>query len=163
MSECVFCDIVAEVSPATIVRTWNDAVALVPLAPYTPGHVLVIPRVHVPDAAADPEITATVMRRAAELARDTMSSANLLTSWGTQATQTISHLHIHVVPRIPGDQVQLGLWPWPRWAQLRHVFHAADPAGAALCGAGTGTASTRGADATCPDCTRLTGATAAVH
>ncbi len=163
MSECVFCDIVAEVSPATIVRTWNDAVALVPLEPYTPGHVLVIPRVHIPDAATDPEVTAAVMRRAAQLARDTMSSANLLTSWGALATQTVPHLHVHIVPRIAGDQAQLGLWPWPRWAQLRHVYHAADQTGATLCGAIAGTASARWADATCSDCMRLAGAAVDVH
>lgn len=159
---CVFCAIVAGQAPATIVQAWDDAVALVTIEPYTAGHVLVIPRVHVPDAAADPEATAAVMRRAAELARDTMSAANILTSWGALATQTIRHLHVHVVPRVGGDQEQLGLWPWPRWAQLRHVYHAADGAGSALCGA-EGTASSRWADATCADCMRLAGASPAVH
>lgn len=149
---CVFCEIVAGLAPASLLRVWDDAVALVPREPYTPGHALVIPRVHVPDAATDPDVTATVMRRAAEFARDTMTSANILTSWGALATQTVWHLHVHVVPRIEGDRAQLGYWPWPRWAQLRHTFHAADPTGAALCGTTTGTTSARWADATCPDC-----------
>lgn len=166
MATCIFCDIIDGQAPATFVQTWDDAVALVPREPYTPGHSLVIPRVHVPNAAADPDVTGAVMRRAAELARDMMTSANLLardtvhsadllTSWGRQATQTVYHLHVHVIPRTSGDQEHLGLWPWPRWAQLRATFHVADQNGTALCGAGEGTSSTRWADATCPDCIRL--------
>lgn len=151
-SKCVFCAILAGQAPSTIVREWDDAVALVPLEPYTPGHLLVIPRLHVPDAAADPAVTGAVMVRAAELARDTMTAANILTSWGRQATQTIWHLHVHVVPRVAGDQAELGLWPWPRWAQLLHAYHAADAAGTALCGDTAGTASDRWADATCMAC-----------
>ncbi|HEV2636304.1 MAG TPA: HIT domain-containing protein [Actinocrinis sp.] len=153
---CVFCDIVAGRAPATLIRAWDDAIALVPIEPYTTGHVLVIPRVHVPHLAADPEVTGAVMRRAAQLARDAMTSANILTSWGSQATQTVPHLHVHVVPRVAGDESELGLWPWPRWAQLRHTYHAADPTGRPLCLAAHGTASARWADATCPDCIHLT-------
>ena len=154
---CVFCEIVAGLAPASILWEWDDAIALVPLEPYTPGHTLVIPRVHVPDAADDPDVTAAVMRRAAQLASNTMTAANILTSWGSEATQTVWHLHVHVVPRIEGDRAQLGLWPWPRWAQLRHTFHAAAWSGAAICGGTSGTASPRWADATCPECLRLIG------
>jgi histidine triad (HIT) family protein len=115
---CVFCEIVAGQEPARILRTWPDALALLTIDPYTAGHALVIPRRHVPHAAADPAVTGAVMTRAAQLAADTMSAANILTSWGEQARQTVTHLHVHVVPRVAGDEERLGLWPWPRWAQL---------------------------------------------
>jgi histidine triad (HIT) family protein len=118
MTGCVFCRIVAGRAPARILRQWEDAVALLTIDPYTAGHALVIPRLHVRDAAANPAVTAAVMARAAQLAAETMTSANILTSWGAAARQTVWHLHVHVVPRVPGDQVRLGLWPWPRWAQL---------------------------------------------
>lgn len=118
MSACVFCEIVAGRAPATVVRQWPDALALVTTSPYTFGHVLVVPRVHVRDAAEDPVVTGTVMTRAAQLAAETMASANILTSWGAQATQTVWHLHVHIVPRVEGDREWLGLWPWPRWAAL---------------------------------------------
>ena len=67
-----------------------------------------LPRVHVPDAGTDPDVTAAVMRRAAELMAE-HGAANLITSRGAAATQTVFHLHVHVVPRRPGDGLML---PW---------------------------------------------------
>lgn len=118
MADCVFCAIVARQAPARILREWPDAVALLSIDPYADGHALVVPRAHVRDAAQDPVVTGAVMTRAAQFAGETMTSANILTSWGAAATQTEFHLHVHVVPRVPGDRSRLGLWPWPCWAQL---------------------------------------------
>lgn len=103
---CVFCEIVAEREPAVFVRRWTDAVAIVPLEPVTEGHVLVLPRVHVPDATDHPETTATVMWRAASLA---VPPCNLITSSGREATQSVFHLHVHIVPRRENDGLAL---PW---------------------------------------------------
>lgn len=108
MTACVFCGIIVGTEPATIVQHWTDVVAFVPLNPVTDGHLLVIPRVHVPDAVTDSAITAMTMARAAELAR-TYSASNILTSVGRAATQSVFHLHIHVIPRAQGDQLAL---PW---------------------------------------------------
>jgi histidine triad (HIT) family protein len=48
--DCVFCRIAAGDAPATIVRAWPDALAIVPLGPVTPGHILVIPKAHVAES-----------------------------------------------------------------------------------------------------------------
>lgn len=106
--DCVFCAIVAGTSPATVVQGWPDALAIRPRGGVNDGHVLVLPRVHVPDASADPEVTAAVMRRAAELMAG-HDAANIITSKGSVATQTVFHLHVHVVPRAAGDGLPL---PW---------------------------------------------------
>lgn len=106
MSDCVFCDIVAGTSPAIVVRRWVDAVAIEPRHPVTPGHWLVIPSVHVDDATTEPLVTGVAFARAAEIAP---YPCNLITSADTQATQTVWHLHIHVVPRCEGDGLAL---PW---------------------------------------------------
>lgn len=106
---CPFCDIVAGLAPATVLARWPDAIAIVPIDPVTGGHVLVIPRVHVDDAAEDPMVTAAVMQRAAEYANALGTPLNLITSRGVEATQSIFHLHIHVVPRAAGDNLPL---PW---------------------------------------------------
>lgn len=103
---CVFCRIVTGSAPATVVRRWPDAVAIVPLNPVTAGHVLVIPALHVADFTTDPDVTAVVFRRAAELGR---APANLITSAGSEATQSVPHLHAHLVPRRAGDGLAL---PW---------------------------------------------------
>ncbi|MFD0269593.1 HIT family protein [Streptomyces sp. NPDC127106] len=109
MKSCIFCSIAAGQAPAVIVREWLDALAIRPrTGGVTDGHVMVLPRVHVADAGTDPEVTASVMRRAAELMAE-LPAANLITSKGTEATQSVFHLHVHVVPRQEGDNLPL---PW---------------------------------------------------
>lgn len=108
---CPFCEIVAGRAPAKFVYTWPDAVAFTPLNPVTDGHTLVVPRRHVTDFAADPEVSAATMRRAAEAAAGLRPGGpmNLITSWGAAATQSVFHLHLHLVPRAENDGLAL---PW---------------------------------------------------
>lgn len=109
MPDCVFCDIVDGRAPAKLVDTTADSIAIRPRHPVTDNHVLVIPRTHVQDAADNPQVTAATMRDAAALAPCLAGDFNLITSAGTAATQTVFHLHIHVVPRRDGDGLTL---PW---------------------------------------------------
>lgn len=87
---------------------WPGALAIVPRDPVIDGHVIVLPKAHVSDARTDPSLTGYVMTCAAVYAPD---GANLITSIGRAATQTVMHLHVHVVPRRDGDQLSL---PWDR-------------------------------------------------
>jgi histidine triad (HIT) family protein len=106
---CVFCAIAAGAAPATVVREWADVVAIRPRGGgVNDGHVLVIPRTHVADAGVDPAVSARTMACAAELMAE-HPAANIITSRGAAATQTVFHLHIHVVPRRDGDNLPL---PW---------------------------------------------------
>ncbi|MFR0353195.1 HIT family protein [Streptomyces sediminimaris] len=108
-SGCPFCRIVAGTAPARIVRDWAETLAITPLGGgVTPGHVLVLPKTHVLDVAADPAVSATTMRHAAELAAEA-GDCNVITSRGAAATQSVPHLHVHVVPRWQGDGLLL---PW---------------------------------------------------
>jgi histidine triad (HIT) family protein len=103
---CVFCRIVAGDAPATVVREWDDALAIVPLDPVADGHLLVIPKQHVRDLTENPSVSAAAMRAASELAK---APCNLITSAGREATQSVFHLHLHVVPRRVDDRLAL---PW---------------------------------------------------
>ncbi|MEU1078606.1 HIT domain-containing protein [Streptomyces sp. NPDC005878] len=105
---CPFCEIVALRAPATFVAEWDDAIAIVPLNPVVPGHTLVIPRDHVQDFATDPDVSALTMYRAAELAQGPQPM-NLITSRGRASTQSVFHLHLHLVPRADDDGLAL---PW---------------------------------------------------
>ncbi|MFC1435985.1 HIT family protein [Streptacidiphilus sp. N1-3] len=106
---CVFCDIGRGTAPAEVVRAWPGVIAIRPRSGgVTPGHVMVIPTVHVADAGTDPAVTAEVMRRAAELMAE-YPAANIITSKGAEATQSVFHLHVHVVPREAEDGLPL---PW---------------------------------------------------
>lgn len=106
VADCVFCAIITGRSPATFVHRWDDAVAIVPLGPVVDGHVLVIPTRHVVDALEDPAVTAATFGRAAEIAPH---PCNLITSAGREATQSVFHLHVHIVPRALDDGLAL---PW---------------------------------------------------
>lgn len=105
---CVFCDIVAGRAPAAFVREWEEAVAIRPRGGVNGGHILVIPRVHVSDAGVDREITERTMGYAGLLLAE-LDAGNIVTSKGEAATQTVFHLHVHVVPRAKEDGLPL-LW-----------------------------------------------------
>lgn len=104
---CPFCNIINGQAPATILETWDDAIAIEPLNPVVHGHVLIIPRQHVRDYLEDPYVSAATMRRAAQFGN---KPSNIITSAGREATQTVQHLHIHIVPRRENDGLAL---PWP--------------------------------------------------
>lgn len=109
--DCVFCRIVEGKAPAKELMRWNNAIAIEPLNPVVPGHVLIIPTVHVTDFADDPLVSALVMARAASMAAwyPQFQECNLITSRGESATQSVFHLHVHLVPRAEGDGLHL---PW---------------------------------------------------
>lgn len=111
---CPFCLIVAGEAPARIVREWDDTLAIEPLNPVTPGHLLVLPKVHVETLFSSPDVAATTMRRVSEMVHGVErhvdpNDYNVITSAGRAATQTVMHLHVHLVPRRPGDGLRL---PW---------------------------------------------------
>lgn len=108
---CVFCAIIAKESPADVVQEFNGGVtAIVPLDPVVDGHVIFIPHEHVADAAVDPQVTAKTFEAAAwYCAEQEPMAANIITSIGVPASQSVFHLHVHVVPRRPDDGLAL---PW---------------------------------------------------
>ncbi len=108
MSDCPFCERIRAGRFDGHVRF--GCVTFEPLNPVTPGHRLVVPLLHFERADDDPEQTGRAFRLAAELAREKgLASFNLITSAGGAATQTVRHLHIHLVPRHEGDGLAL---PW---------------------------------------------------
>lgn len=88
----------------------RHCVSFEPLRPVTPGHRLVVPREHTASALTSPLLASQAFGFAAELARlMKLEDFNLITSAGARATQTVFHLHVHVVPRFEGDDFKL---PW---------------------------------------------------
>lgn len=111
---CVFCDIATCDPHSQVEVRIRESVVITPLNPVVPDHKLVIPMRHVEDAGRDPHATAQVMRDTAiYLKRYDVGDCNIITSVGEDATQTIWHLHVHIVPRCAGDGLAL---PWTRGA-----------------------------------------------
>lgn len=109
--QCVFCAIVRGESPATIVYSNGSHTAFLPLNQHAPGHVLFVPNRHLTDATEDPTVTGLMFAHAARYVRDNAMEANILTSVGESAAQTVFHLHVHVVPRGNDDRLP-HWWPW---------------------------------------------------
>jgi histidine triad (HIT) family protein len=114
IADCPFCAIASSRVRAAIVDEGDAWTAFPPLGPHVPGHVLFIPRRHVRDATVEPALTGHVMAAAsAYLGRVLKSEGNLFTSVGSSATQTVMHMHIHVIPRGDADGLHHD-WPWCR-------------------------------------------------
>lgn len=107
--DCVFCKIVLGESPADIVKEWAHVIAFTPLEPVTPGHTLIVPKQHVTDYTENLGVTGLTAAAASEYASGIEEESNLITSAGKIATQSVFHLHMHVVPRRKGDGLKL---PW---------------------------------------------------
>jgi histidine triad (HIT) family protein len=118
-SDCIFCKIVAGELPATIVDQDEHTIAFMDINPATPGHALVIPRVHANDLSSiDPQQLAAVSAAAQRLAarakeRLKADGINLINSCGAAAWQTVFHFHLHVIPRYEGDPLRLPWVPGP--------------------------------------------------
>lgn len=119
-SDCDFCRIArAEDTSVEILCEADNWLAFFPLNPATPGHTLVIPRVHVSDlwqveTTLGSDLMAAVIKvgRAIDAAL-TPQGMNLITSAGEAAEQTVFHLHLHVVPRWRMDGFGR-IWPTDR-------------------------------------------------
>lgn len=115
--DCPFCEIIRRDDPdAREVYRDANVVAFFPVEPATLGHTLVVPRRHIRDIWQLDEPTcvrlAVATVRLAEAVRLALApeGLNVIQSNGAAATQTVPHLHIHVVPRWSGDPVGR-IWP----------------------------------------------------
>lgn len=108
-SPCIFCEIIDGRAPAQILADDGVCLTIVPLNPVVDGHVLVIPKTHVKDFADDYMVSGYAMVTASLYAHRNPGEYNLITSKGRNATQSVFHLHIHLVPRKENDGLAL---PW---------------------------------------------------
>ena len=135
-TSCLFCRIVAGDEPAAIV--WRDdlVVAFLDVRPVFPGHVLVVPTAHhetladLPGPLVGPFFTfvqrMSVAVPAATGAQGTFVAVN------NRVSQSVPHLHVHVVPRTKGDGLRGFFWPRTRYADDAEAAAMADRIRAAL-------------------------------
>jgi histidine triad (HIT) family protein len=114
MEDCVFCNIVKGKGQESLVYSDEKAIAFMDIQPVNPGHVLVIPKVHVSGLSdLDEETGARIFKVAMRVAHAIKRSGvkcegvNLLLSDGRAAFQEIFHVHLHVIPRFEGDNLRI--------------------------------------------------------
>ena len=112
---CLFCRIVSGEVPATIVYEDDNSVAFLDHRPLFHGHTLLVPRVHVetlgelPVSQVGPFFkTAQLLSRAIEPA---LGAEGTFVAMNNRVSQSVPHLHVHVVPRRKGDGLKGFFWP----------------------------------------------------
>jgi histidine triad (HIT) family protein len=133
---CVFCSIVAGDLPAHVVLDDDVVLAFLDTRPLFPGHVLVVPRDHVatlPDLPG-PEVGPffeRVQRLAAALP-EALGSTGTFVAMNNKVSQSVPHLHAHVVPRTKGDGLRGFFWPRTAYRDDGHAAEVAAAIAAAL-------------------------------
>jgi histidine triad (HIT) family protein len=138
--QCVFCEIVAGSVPADVVFADDVVVAFLDHRPLMRGHTLVVPREHMvtlADLPAD-EVGAFFSRvqHISRLMPAAVGAQGTFVANNNIVSQSVAHLHVHVVPRTKGDGLRGFFWPRSRYAvgeaeefatRMRAAFEPFDP------------------------------------
>lgn len=112
---CVFCQIVSGALPADVVHRDDRVAAFLDARPLFPGHVLVVPLRHVETVGELPDDLAVPMLRVIRAASRAMESGlgaqGSFVANNNRVSQSVPHLHVHVIPRTKGDGLRGFFWP----------------------------------------------------
>lgn len=117
---CRFCEVVAGERAAARVLSDEHAVAFLDIRPLFKGHVLVIPRAHaatlldLPAEAVGPFFSS--VQRVARAVEVGLGVAGSFVAMNNKVSQSVPHLHVHVVPRNPKDGLRGFFWPRTSYA-----------------------------------------------
>ncbi len=127
-SNCTFCD---DAIAASEFAGTTQFAAIYNIAPIVPGHSLIIPRSHLRRISELPEdIFCDYWRFAREVTAFLLEAFKTNAyDWTIQeqeaAGQTVPHLHLHIIPRLPGDFEEPGDW-YPKLRSSHIVDHASE-------------------------------------
>jgi len=115
VADCSFCSIAAGETAAEIVYSDETSVAFLDARPLFDGHTLLIPRDHHETLADLPEHQVgdlfLLARRLSVAVRNAMAAEGSFVAMNNKVSQSVPHLHIHVVPRVKGDGLRGFFWP----------------------------------------------------
>ncbi|MEO7573110.1 MAG: HIT family protein [Acidimicrobiales bacterium] len=119
MAACVFCEIAAGERPAHAVLDDDDFVGFLDTRPLFHGHVLLVPRRH-HETLTDlpPELIGPLFDLVQQMARavqEAMGAQGSFVAMNNTVSQSVPHLHVHVVPRTKGDGLRGFFWPRTRY------------------------------------------------
>jgi histidine triad (HIT) family protein len=125
MADCLFCRIASGELPATVVYEDENSVAFLDHRPLFPGHTLLVPRTHVetmgdlPTKLVGPYFEAAqLLARAVESA---MEAEGTFVAMNNRVSQSVPHLHVHVVPRRKKDGLKGFFWPRTKYKSEEEI------------------------------------------
>ncbi|MFX0537336.1 HIT family protein [Ornithinimicrobium sp. Y1847] len=126
---CTFCAIVAGDEPADVVLDTPEVLAFLDTRPVFKGHVLVVPRVHIRDLVELPDDLVaplfTAARSVAAAVPGALGAQGSFVAMNNTVSQSVPHLHVHVVPRTKGDGLRGFFWPRVKYASGEPSRYAA--------------------------------------
>ena len=129
MAACTFCAIVAGDAPAAVVHADDATVGFLDVRPLFHGHVLLVPRAHVEtlaDLPADEVGTLfAVVQRLSRAVPEAMEAQGSFVAMNNVVSQSVPHLHVHVVPRRRKDGLRGFFWPRTRYDDEQHLSDVA--------------------------------------
>jgi histidine triad (HIT) family protein len=135
-SDCVFCDIIAGRAEASIVYRDDHHVAFLDRRPLFEGHTLLVPTQHVVTLADLPRDDVgpffTLTQRLSVAVPKAMESAGSFVAMNNIVSQSVAHLHCHVVPRNFKDGLRGFFWPRTKYADAAARDATADRIAKAL-------------------------------
>jgi histidine triad (HIT) family protein len=127
VTACIFCSIVAGTAPAHLVFSDPVCVGFLDVRPLFPGHTLVVPRAHRPTLRDLPpgeyEPLLGGARRVALALERALGAEGSFLALNDRVSQSVPHVHVHVVPRRKGDGLRGFFWP-------RHKYSSEEEAAA---------------------------------
>jgi histidine triad (HIT) family protein len=125
--DCVFCDVVAGAA-AELVLEEEDFVAFLDRRPVFKGHTLLVPRRHIvtlPDLPAElRDGFLAAGQRLAQAMVDGLGAQGSFVAVNNTVSQSVPHLHLHVVPRTKGDGLRGFFWPRTKYADGEDAEYA---------------------------------------
>ncbi len=125
----VICSIAAGELPAEVVWRDEELIAFLDHRPVFKGHVLVCPVRHVANLTELPDDLLaplfTLVKRVAVAVEQSLGAQGSFTAVNTTISQSIMHLHVHVVPRSKGDGLRGFFWPRVRYGEGEAAIYAA--------------------------------------
>ncbi len=120
MTDCVFCQIISGDLAGHLVLETDDLVAFLDTRPVFKGHVLLVPRTHVetlPDLPAEQrDGFMAAAQRLATAVKEGLGAQGSFVAINNTVSQSVPHLHLHVVPRTKGDGLRGFFWPRTKYA-----------------------------------------------
>jgi histidine triad (HIT) family protein len=133
---CLFCAIVAGEEPAYVVLDTDDTLAFLDTRPIFPGHTLLVPKQHYETLMDLPEaLLAPLFLQAQRLAgamETAFGAAGSFVAINNRVSQSVPHLHVHVVPRNRKDGLRGFFWPRSKYASPDEAEEVAAKLRAAL-------------------------------
>lgn len=125
VATCPFCQIANGQVPASIVFEDEHTLAFLDHRPLFPGHCLLIPRDHIETLIdVQASLLSTLSANARLLAisvEKALEAQGAFVAINNRVSQSVPHLHVHIVPRIKGDGLKGFFWPRQKYRDSEHM------------------------------------------